>query len=400
MTQVAAVDDRDLFDPINPELQQNPYPTYRRLRDEEPVYHQPTRDFWVLSRYDDVWHALRDPARFSSEGGVTFDPNEAELVKLMPMMITTDPPLHTKLRKIVNKGFTARRVRQLEDKIRTFVVDALDRLREAGDGELSAYLSGELPQHVLAEFLGVPQADRGNFRRWNHGIVRAMSDNAVNLELGYQALMELYQYFGELIDERRATPRDDLISAMLTAEVDEETLSREDVLGFCFLMVTGGSETMTNAINNGTVLLHQHPDQRGQLAANPEAIPNAFDEIVRFEAPVQGLSRTTIEPVALHGRTIPEGTKVHLLFASANHDERVWGETADRFDVTREFVQPQLGFSNGPHYCMGAALARLQGTIVFEEMLSRMPDYELDTGNLQRVPSAFVRGWETVHMRP
>jgi cytochrome P450 len=390
-----------LYDPFDPSFQDDPYPTYQALRDGHPVYRHEKLDFWALSRFEDVWDAVRRPEVFSSASGLTFYPDEIGTLGLAPTMVMLDPPRHTQLRALVSRGFTARRVRELEDRIRAFVVDRITEMeRKAADGEpvdLHQDLSSPLPTFVLAGLLGVPDTDRDRFDPWVRALV-GIQDGGFTLDVittAMEAVGEMFGYFGELITRRRSEHADDLISALIAAEIDGERLDDWDILGFCFVIVAGGNDTTGNLISHAVMLLDRDHRQRELLAGAPSLIPNSLMEFLRFEGSVQSLARTATEPVEIHGVQIPEGAKVMMMYGSANRDEREFGDTADRLDVTRS-IRRHLGFATGPHFCVGSHLARLQARVALEELLARQPGIGVDTDRATRLASAFTRGWQTL----
>ncbi|GGV12690.1 cytochrome P450 [Actinomadura cremea] len=389
----------DVYDPFDPRFQADPYPAYRRLRDEDPAHRHEDPPFWTLSRFDDVWDATRDAQTFSSAQGLTFYPDEIGTLGLAPTIVMLDPPRHTALRRLVGHGFTPRRTAALEGTLREFVRARIaDMERAAADGEtpdLHRDFSSPLPTFALAHLLGVPEADRARFDPWVRVLttlqddgfaLTSMADGAVN------AVAEMFAYFTDVIAARRADPSDDLISALTAAEVDGERLADRDVLGFCFVMVAGGNDTTGNLISHGVALLDGDHAQRERLAADPSLIPNALLEFLRLEGSVQALGRTTTRPVALHGVEIPEGEKVMMMFGAANRDEREFGPSADRLDVART-IPRHLGFSSGVHFCIGSHLARLQARVAFEELLRAHPHIGVDLEKAERIASPFTRGW-------
>jgi hypothetical protein len=391
-----------LFDPYDPELWQDPYPIYWRLRDEHPVYFHPTRRFWVLSRFEDVHWATRTPALFSSSHGLSFEQDEIGMLGLPPTFIMMDPPEHTARRQLIAKAFTRRRVRWMESRVRAFVRQRLDALlrrgRGAGAVDLVETFASPLPSFVVAELLGVPQHERERFNRWSAAIVEATSDNRMRLDRAAEAVQEMLGFFTQRIEELRTEPGEDLLSALIQSEIEGERLSDWDLLGFCFVVVAGGNDTTANLISNGTWLLDHHPDQRELLREEPDRIPNAVEEMLRYETPVQGLSRTTTDDVAMHGTTIPQGSKVHMLFASGNRDERQYGPVASLFDVRRH-VERHIAFSHGPHMCIGAHFARLMARVAFEELLAGVPRLRVVRDGARRIPSAFARGFAQLPVR-
>lgn len=391
-----------LYRPYDPALWEDPYPVYRRLRDEHPVYRHPTRGFWVLSRFDDIYRATRSPELFSSSNGLSFEPDEIGTLGLPPTFIMMDPPAHTARRRLIAKTFTRRRVAWMEDRVRGLVRERVEALRRAGRGgatvDLVSTFASPLPSFVVADLLGVPQRDRERFDEWSAAIVEATTDNRLRLDRATTAVEQLLAFFMQRIEELRRDPGEDLLSALLEAELDGERLSDLDLLGFCFVVVAGGNDTTANLVASGVDLLDRHPDQRALLRREPERIPGAVEEMLRYEPPVQGLSRTTTRETTLHGRTIPEGAKVHLLFASGNRDEREYGPDASLFDVTRR-VERHLAFSHGPHLCVGAHLARMMARVAFEELLGRFPRLSVAREGARRIPSAFARGFTVLPVR-
>ncbi|MEU9024028.1 cytochrome P450 [Actinomadura sp. NPDC048394] len=389
----------DVYDPFDPGFQADPYPAYRRLRDEDPVHRHDDPPFWALSRFEDIWAATRDAAAFSSAQGLTFYPDEIGTLGLAPTIVMLDPPRHTVLRRLVSHGFTPRRIAALEDMLRGFVRENIARMeRDAADGgtpDLHRDFSAPLPTFALAHLLGVPEADRARFTPWVRALttlqddgfdLKALKDDAV------AAVGEMFEYFTGVIQARRDDPSDDLISALTVAEVDGERLTDWDILGFCFVMVAGGNDTTANLISHGVMLLDTDHAQRERLAADFSLIPNALLEFLRLEASVQALGRTTTRPVTVRGVEIPEGQKVMMLFGAANRDEREFGPSAGDLDVTRE-IPRHLGFSSGVHFCIGSHLAKLQARVALEELLRAHPHVGVDLENAQRIASPFTRGW-------
>lgn len=386
----------ELYDPFDPATQDDPFAVYRRLRDEDPVHCVTSRGFWVLSRFENVNAAARDTQTFSSAQGLTFEEDEIARLGLAPTIVMMDPPRQTALRALVSRGFTPRRIASLEPPIRRFVVERVERMREAGDSDFIVELAGPLPTLVVAHFLGVPVEDHGRFDGWSNAIVQA---NARGSVLGHakDAVADLYRYFAGLIETRRRQPRDDMISILLEAEVGGECLSVAEILGFCFVMIAGGNDTTTGLLGGAAALLTRYRDQRRILLDEPARIIGAIEEFLRLTSPVQGLSRTTTRDVELHGRSIPAGRKVHLLYGSANRDPREFGPRSEELDVTRRIAR-HLAFGSGPHFCMGAAVARLQGRIALEELLARMPDFSVDEAAGRYAPGPFVRRFEQLRI--
>ncbi|WP_182348240.1 cytochrome P450 [Tomitella gaofuii] len=386
-----------VYDPFDEAFQADPYPAYRALRDDDPAHRHDDPPFWALSRFEDVWRAVRDNAAFSSEQGLTFHPDEIGALGLAPTIVMLDPPRHTRLRSLIAKGFTPHRVMSMEPDIRAFVRARLDdagaRAAAGEDVDLHREFSSPIPTFVLAELFGLPDGDRGLFDPWVRALT-AIQDGGFDLGVldAKDAVAEMFGYFSELIKERRAHPGEDMISVLTQAELDGERLTDWDILGFCFVLVAGGNDTTGNLISHGVMLLDSDHRQRELVAADKDLIPGALLEFLRLEGSVQGLARTTLQPVRIHGIEIPEGQKVMMLYGSANRDEREFGPDADALDVTRK-IPRHLGFSSGVHFCIGSHLARLQARIAFEELLARHPHVGVDLGRAERLRSAFTRGW-------
>ena len=389
-----------IYDPFNPEVIADPYPFYARLRDEHPVHYNERMDFYVLSRYDDIFRALRKPQIFSSAQGLTPAKDEISQLGLPPTFIMMDPPDHTRLRRLITKAFTPDTVKELEPTIRQFVVDHVEAMkRKSADGEevdLVQSIASPLPTMVVANILGVPPEDREKFDPWSDGITSASADFALDIQQAIGAVQGLVSYFGAMCQARRAHPTDDMISKLTQAEIDGDTLTDWDILGFCFVMIAGGNDTTTNLIGNSMKFLHDYPDQHRELIQDPALLPNAIEEFLRIESVVQGLSRTTKEDVERHGTRIPAGSKVHNLYASGNRDPRHWGDNADQLDIHRE-IDRHLSFAQGPHFCIGAHVARTMIRIYFEEMGARIGEnFEIDWDRAERRQSAFTRGFTKI----
>ncbi|MGV0795195.1 cytochrome P450 [Mycolicibacterium sp. XJ1819] len=388
----------------------DPWPTYRALRDHDPVHHvvpedAPDHDYYVMSRHADVWEAARDNATYSSAQGLTINYGELELIGLQdnPPFVMTDPPVHTEFRKLVSRGFTPRQVEAVEPKVREFVVERIERIRRNGGGDIVAELFKPLPSMVVAHYLGVPEADRKQFDDWTDAIVAANTSTAgiagAMASVG-DAVGSMMAYFTELIERRRREPEDDTISHLVTAGVgaDGDIKGTLSILAFTFTMVTGGNDTTTGMLGGTVQLLHQRPDQRELLAADPGLIPDAIDEFLRLTSPVQGLARTVTRDVTVGQTTIPEGRRVLLLYGSANRDEREYGENAGELDVRRR-PRNIMTFSHGAHFCLGAAAARMQSRVALTELMARCPDFEVDESKITWAGGGYVRRPTSVPFR-
>jgi cytochrome P450 len=357
-----------LYDPSSPTFQDHVYEIYRTLRDDHPVYESEEHGWWALSRFEDVREAANDPATLSSE-------NTSIATGLLPMIQSVDPPYHDQLRSLVNTAFTRSRMGAMEPRIREIARDLIDRFAGVGKCDLLLDYARHLPSLVIGEMIGVPPDRREVFLECSEAMVAidpGESQGGKNL----RSAERIYQEFATLLEERKRHPREDLMSALIEAELDGRRLTQEELLGFCFVLIVAGNDTTTNLIANGAVLLSKHPDQRRRLAAEPHRMENAVDEMLRYDSPAQALPRIATRDVTLHGRTIPKGAEVKLVWGSANHDEREF-EDPDRFDIDRVITR-HLGFGQGAHYCLGAKLARLEARVGLQELLARIPEYKLD----------------------
>jgi len=380
------------YNPYAYEVHEDPFPVYRALRDEAPLYRNEALGFWALSRHADVQAAIRDPARYSSANGVTLDPAATgDTARLAMSFLAMDPPLHTKMRALVSRGFTPRRVSELAPRIREICVAYLEEIAPRGRYEFIEDFAGRVPMDVISELLGVPTGDRAELRTLADTLVHR-PEGAVDVPPeGVAAFGRIRSYFKELVEEREKRRRDDLISALLDAEVDGERLGAHEILPFCNLMIVAGNETTTKLLANALYWLWKNPRERGRVAADPTLIPRWVEETLRYDNSTQMLARTVSEEHELHGRKLAVGDKLLLLIGSANRDERVF-EGAERYDILRN-TTASLAFGQGAHFCLGASLARLEGRIALEEIWKRMPDYEVLPGGLERVHSVNVRGF-------
>lgn len=386
------------FELANADTWPNPWPMYAALREHDPVHHvipsgNPEHDYYVLSRHADVWSAARDHETFSSAQGLTVTYGDLEMIGLQdnPPFVMTDPPVHTAFRKLVSRGFTPRQVEAVEPKVREFVVERIERIRNNGGGDIVAELFKPLPSMVVAHYLGVPEEDRTQFDGWTEAIVAANTSDGGVASAG-EAIVEMMAYFTELIERRRKEPEDDTISHLVAAGVgaDGDLAGTLSILAFTFTMVTGGNDTTTGMLGGTVQALHRRPDQRRMLIEQPELIPEAIDEFLRLTSPVQGLARTTTRDVTIGDATIPAGRKTLLLYGSANHDEREFGPDAEELDITRR-PRNILTFSHGAHFCLGAAAARMQSRVALTELLSRCPEFEIDEDGVTWAGGSYVR---------
>lgn len=374
---------RVLYDPGTPQFQTELWDVYRTMRDDHPVYCDPDGQFYALTRFADVWTAAADHETFSS--------NVAEANELLPQLIYIDPPRHAALRKLVSRAFTARRVVAMEDEIRKCIRALIDEIAVGSVCEFQHDYASVIPCVVVGGMIGLDEQYLAPMRTWTEAFI-GLADSGEPLE----AAMNIYAMFAELLEERRRSPRDDLMTALLSAEIDGERLTDQELLGFCLLLVLGGNDTTANLIGSGTVLLLSHPDQLDLVRRNQSLWPTAIEEMLRIEAPTQALPRTATRDVELHGVRIPAGSRVMLVWGAANHDDREFREP-ERFDVTRH-AQRHASFGHGVHFCMGSGLARLEARLAFAEWFQRFPDCSL-AGEPERITSIWARAFNSIPLR-
>jgi len=386
------------WDPFDIEIDTDPYEVWRRMRDEAPVYRNDRYDFYALTRFADVEAAHHDTATFSSAHGTVLElMNSGSGVSTM--MIFLDPPEHTRLRSLVSRAFTPRRIGQLEERVRELCGVFLDRQEGAERFDYVQDFGARLPAMVIATLLGVPIEDQDE--------VRILIDLVFHIEPGvgmindtsFRAQLALHAYLTEALREREAHPRDDMLTDLTTAELTDELgqtrrLSITEAVDFANLLISAGTETVARLLGWTAVVLAAHPDQRAELAERPDLIPGAVEELLRFEAPSPVQGRWTTRDVTMHDQVIPEGSKVLLLTGAAGRDERKYA-AADRFDIHRR-LDHHVAFGYGIHFCLGAALARMEGRIALEETLKRHPVWEVDHAGSRRLHTSTVRGWINV----
>lgn len=383
-----------VYDPYAYEIHEDPYPTYRRMRDEAPLYRNEERGFWALSRHADVMAAFRDSERFSNAEGVSIDPAASGPHAHRTMsFLAMDPPQHGRMRALVSRGFTPRRVAGMEDRIRALTVEHLDACLEGGSFDFVDDLAGKVPMDVISEMLDVPKADRAELRRLSDLLIHREEGVTDVPPSGIEAALNLVVYYADMIADRRANPGEDLISALCAAEIDGDRLSDDEITAFLFLMVVAGNETTTKLLAHAWYWAWRNPDERAKVFADPGRIPDWVEETLRYDTSSQLLARVTTQELELHGQVVPKGDRVVLLAGSANRDERAFADP-DRFDLDRDRETVGIAsFGVGRHFCMGASLARLEGRVVLEELLARVRSYEIDPAGAERVHSVNVRGF-------
>jgi cytochrome P450 len=390
------------FDPFDPTTRENPYPVYARLRREAPVYRSETLGCYVLSRHRDVLFALKHPELFSSaamndligrvDGLVREVDPDAGPPEDAEMLIGIDPPRHIRLRKLANRGFTPRRVAALEPRIREIARELVDAFAERGECDFVGELAQPLPTTVIAELLGIEPSRRDEFRRWSDALILASSGAPADHEKAalVGTLEPFFDHLDELVEERRRRPGDDLVSALVRVEDGEELMTAEEVKFLTILLLVAGNETTTNLLGNTLLALFEHPGELWRLENDPSRAPALIEEVLRYDAPVQLVLRRTTQALEIAGHEIPDAATVVLLLGSANRDE-VQFPNPDLLDAARD-TRGHLGFGFGTHYCLGAALARLEARLALEAFFSRSVRVEGVRGSVERVPSMLVRG--------
>jgi cytochrome P450 len=373
----------------------DPYPTYRALRAGDPVCWNDVTKFWALLKYEDIRYVSSNPGKFSSANGITLPDPAIPSPAIEGNLIFTDPPRHRQLRKLISAGFTKRHVGLLAVKIRDLVLGILDEVEPGQTLEFAEGVAAPLPTRLIAEILGAPPSDWERFRVWSDACV-GHDDPEIELD-AFVAIGELFEYFQQLIAARRVDEFDDVLSVLAHAEVDGQRLADDELLQFAFLLLVAGNETTRNLIALGTLALISHPEQCSQLVDDPSLIPGAVEEMLRWTSPVTHMARTATEDVELRGRLIKKGESVVMFYGSANRDEEIFGVDAEEFRISRN-PNPHIAFGCGEHACIGAQLARLEATILFEELLKRYTGLEV-VGTVERMRATMVPGVKRMPVR-
>ena len=380
-----------------------PHDQFDLLRAEAPVYFHPEDNaagFWCITRHDDLHKVSHEWEVFSSEWGITLHEAETteQLEQQRMMMLMMDPPRHTRLRLLVNKGFTPRMVERLHDRVREVTRDIVEGIAARGECDFVVDAAAELPLQVIADLMGVPQEDRHKIFDWSNRMIGGEDpEYGLSEEDRAMASMELYAYSSELAAQRRIDPHQDLISLLTQAEVEGEVLSDLEIDLFFLLLSVAGNETTRNLISHGIIALHENPDQLAKLRADHELMGSAIDEMLRWGTPVMNFRRTATHDTELGGQQIKEGDKVVFWHISANRDETVFDDPFT-FDITRSPNEHMAFGSGGPHYCLGANLAKMEIRVMFEELLNRFPEFEI-TGDCPRLRSSFINGIKHIPLR-
>jgi cytochrome P450 len=385
------------FDPYDAELNADPYPMFARLREEAPLYYNEQHDFHALSRFDDVSRALVDHETFSSARGAILELIKANIDIPKGLVIFEDPPIHDIHRKLLARMFTPRKISELEPKIREFCAQSLDPLTGSGRFDFVADLGAQMPMKVIGMLLGIPEHDQEAVR--DRGNDQLRTEAGKPMKAAERGIVS-GEHFAAYIDWRAEHPSDDIMTELLNVEFEDETgamrrLTREELLVYLNVVAGAGNETTTRLIGWAGKVLAEHPDQRRDLVEKPVLIPQAIEELLRFEPPAPHVARHVTRDVECYGQTVPEGSVMMMLIGAACRDHRQFPPDGDVFDIHRQPRQ-HLAFSVGTHFCLGSALARLEGRIALEEILRRFPEWDVDLERARLSPTSTVRGWETM----
>jgi cytochrome P450 len=387
------------LNPFSYEFHDDPYPTYRWLRENAPLYRNERLDFWALSRFQDVLAGLIDWKTYSSAEGILLERLDPRMFDMTPMMIFMDPPRHDRLRRLVSHAFTARRMADLEPLIRKCAVPLLDRLEVAGGGDFVKEFSGPFPMEVIFTLLGVPDSDRRQLREWMDQALDRDPDTPEIPARAVEASLELMRYWFGLLEDMRRHPNDGLMCALMDAEIAADDggttrLTDGEIVGFCSLLGGAGTETTTKLLGYAAVLFARHLDAYAQVRADATRLPDAVEEVLRYSSPAQYAARNVTRDVEWYGQVVPKDSRLLFLIGSANRDPREFDDP-DTFDITRKIPNP-LGFGQGVHFCLGANLARLETRIALEEFMKRFPSYTVEESRCERVHMSNVHGYASV----
>ncbi len=388
----------DLYwDPYSTSLSLDPYPAYKRLREEAPLYYNEKHDFYAASLFADCEVGLKDAETFISGRGGMLELIKANIQLPPGTLIFEDAPAHTIHRSLLVKVFTPRRVAQLEPKIRAFAAEHLDACVGEKRFDLIGELGAQMPMKVISMLLGIPESDQEAVRDQVDKNLRTKPGQPMEYKSADFASGNMY---GEYIEWRKDNPSDDLMTELLHTEFEDEhgvrrTLTIDEAKTYTAVVAGAGNETTNRLVGHAGTLLAKHPDQRAELVADPSLIPGAVEEILRYEPPAHHVGRYVAKDAEIQGQKVPEGSAILFLVASANRDDAKYPE-GEKFDIHRKGVTQLLTFGLGAHYCLGAALARLEGRIALEELLKRFPEWDVDYDNARLTSTATVRGWETL----
>jgi cytochrome P450 len=381
------------LDPYDYDFHEDPYPYYRRLRDEAPLYHNEDLKFWALSRHADVVQGFRNSTSLSNKHGVSLDPiSRNEHAHKVMSFLALDDPGHLRLRTLVSKGFTPRRIRELEGRVTEIAVQHLDAALQSEQFDYVDDFAGKLPMDVISELMGVPDEDRVR--------IRALADGVMHREDGVsdvpaeamQASADLLVYYADMVTQRRGVPSDDLTSALVEAEIDGDRLTDEEIMAFLFLMVVAGNETTTKLLANAAYWGFKNPDELAPVFDDHSLIKPWVEETLRYDTSSQILARAVSADIEMYGTTIPAGDVLLLLPGSANRDGRAFSDP-DAYRINRDIGSKLVSFGSGAHFCLGAHLARMEAQVALTEFFKRVRGYEVDEANSVRVHSSNVRGF-------
>jgi cytochrome P450 len=389
------------LDPYDYDFHEDPYPYYKRLRDEAPLYRNEELGFWALSRHTDVHQGFRNSTTLSNKYGVSLDPaSRGPHASKTMSFLAMDDPAHLRLRTLVSKGFTPRRIRELEPRVTEIATRHLDTMLEKATSATVDYVdefAGKLPMDVISELMGVPDPDRAHVRAWADGVMHREDGVTDVPPEAIEASLNLIVYYQEMVAERRKKPTDDLTTALLEAEIDGDRLTDDEVLGFMFLMVIAGNETTTKLLANAAFWGHKNPDQLTSVYSDPARVPLWVEETLRYDTSSQILARTVAGELTLYDTTIPDGDVLLLLPGSGHRDERAF-DNPDDFVIGRDIGSKLLSFGSGAHFCLGAHLARMEARVALTELFSRIKGFHVDEANSVRVHSSNVRGFAHLPM--
>ncbi len=389
------------FDHYDHTLQDDPYPTYARLRDEAPLFHNEEHDFWVMSRYADIHKAWRTDDVFSNRMGVTLDKSAwNEDAHLVMSFLGMDAPDQTRLRSLVSRGFTPKRVAGMKPRIEAISLEHLEAALAMGEFDWITDYAAKFPMDVISELLGVPRSDRDEVRRLADLLVVREDGLRDVPQVGMAAAMEMFTYFADLLAARKAEPADDLVTTLLLADDESDRMTDGELTAFLFLMVVAGNETTTKLLGNAVSNIGKHPDQRAAVFADPGLIEPWIEETLRYEASSQLLARQTLQDVTIDGTTCPAGAQLLLNVGSANHDHTVF-TNAEEFDIHRDLSElaKHIAFGGGRHFCLGASLARIEANTALQQLVQRVSTIEVDLDNAKRMYSANVRGYSSLPVK-
>ena len=385
-----------MLDPYDYHFHEDPYPYYKRLRDEAPLYRNDDLNFWALTRHSDVHKGFRDSVALSNKLGVSLDPisRNPEAYRTMSFL-AMDDPAHLRLRTLVSKGFTPRRIRELEARVVELAKHHLDTALESASFDYITEFAGKLPMDVISELMGVPMADRDQLRGLADTVMHR-EDGVADVPLSaIEASMEMLVYYAEMVAQRRRKPTDDLTSALLEAEIDGDRLIDDEIMAFLFLMVVAGNETTTKLLGNAAFWGAKNPDQLAEVHADHCRIPLWIEETLRYDTSSQILARTVVTDVEFYGTTLHDGDTLLLMPGAAHRDERVF-DAPDEYRIGREIGSKLLSFGSGAHFCLGAHLARMEARVALTELFERIRGYEIDEASAVRVHSSNVRGFASL----